>query len=234
MSYAVQKAKGVAYLAFERAGGAFFTKWYNKRFCSRDGMWDEYFTEAEAGMADSWNQTIWPVIKDFDFETVLELAPGAGRNTEKLARVARIIHAVDMNEYALRKLRARFQSVLGRCELHIHQNHGNDLDMILDGSITFIYSWDSAVHFDKAVLKDYVAEFSRVLKPNGTGFIHHSNLGHRAHMDIRRNPHWRSNMSRELFANYCGRHGLKIKRQIDLPWPPIVDCLSIFHKSATG
>ena len=41
-------------------------------------------------------------------------------------------------------------------------------------------------------------------------------------------------MSKELFANYCNRYGLKIIRQIDLPWPPIVDCLSVFHKNATG
>jgi hypothetical protein len=165
MSYVVQKAKGIAYLALERAGGAFFTKWYNERFCSRDGMWDPYFTEAEPAMANSWNQTIWPVIKDFDFDTVLELAPGAGRNTEKLARFARIIHAVDMNEYALRKLRARFQCGPRRCGLHTHRNHGNDLAMIPDGSITFIYSWDSAVHFDKAVLKDYVPNSRVCLSP---------------------------------------------------------------------
>jgi SAM-dependent methyltransferase len=234
MTGIVQKTKGVAYLVLERVGVPFFAKWYNKRFCSMDGMWEQYFSEAEAAMAKSWTKIIWPLIEDFDFDTVLELAPGAGRNTAKLIQVARVIHAVDMNEYALRRLRARFQSVGGQCELHIHQNQGNDLATIPDGSITFIYSWDSAVHFDKAVLKDYVSEFSRVLRPNGAGFIHHSNLGDRGHVDIRRNPHWRSNMSKELFADYCCRYGLRILKQVDLPWPPIVDCLSVFHKSSTA
>ena len=162
----------------------------------------------------------------------LALAPAGPVATQLRGRG--ILHAVDMNEYALRKLRARFRSMPTQCELHIHKNRGSDLATIADCSITFIYSWDSAVHFDKAVLKDYVAEFSRVLKPKGAGFIHHSNLGDRAHVDIRRNPHWRSNMSKELFADYCYRHGLEIIRQIDLPWPPIVDCVSVFQKSANG
>ena len=231
MSSLIRRAKGVAEFALERAGTAFFPKWYNRRFCSVDGMWDRYFAEAEAGMAKGWDEFIWPLIKHFDFDTVLELAAGAGRNTAKLIQVARVLHAVDMNEYALRKLRARFQSASAPCELHIYQNKGNDLAMIPVGIITFIYSWDSAVHFDKAVLKDYVAEFSRVLRPKGVGFIHHSNLGDHAHVDIRRNPHWRSNMSKKLFADYCYRCGLKILKQIDLPWRPIMDCISVFQKS---
>ena len=231
MSRLVEKAKRVAHMSLERAGMALFPKWYNKRFCAAEGMWDGYFSMAEPGMAGSWDRIIWPIIKDFDFDTVLELAPGAGRNTQKLMQVARVIHAVDMNEYALRKLRARFQTATRRCELHIHQNQGSDLAMIPDSSVTFIYSWDSAVHFDKAVLKEYLKEFFRVLRPNGAGFIHHSDLGAGAHVDIRKNPHWRSNMSKELFADYCQRHGLEIIEQIGLPWPPIVDCISVFRKS---
>jgi len=230
----IKKAKGTARRSLDRAMITFSPKWYNKRFCSREGLWDGYFSRAEQSMATSWDQIIWPIIKDFDFDMVLELAPGAGRNTEKLAEVARVIHAVDLNEYALKRLRERFQSFAGKCELHFHQNRGSDLAMIDDCSITFLYCFDAAVHFDRTVMKAYVREFARVLRINGVGFVHHSNLGATAHVDIRKNPSWRSNMSKELFAQYCGSNGLQLIEQIELPWNTIVDCISVFRRSNLG
>ncbi len=205
-------------------------KWYNKRFCSIDELWNNYFINAEQCIDRQWDKIIWPVIKDFNFKNVLELAPGAGRNTEKLAEVSDHIYAVDLNEYALQQLRSRFQDYSGHCHLDFYKNKGSDLKMIADCSITFIYCWDAAVHFDKTVLRDYIKEFSRVLSIDGTGFIHHSNLGMSANNDIKLNPHWRSNMSKELFKEYCEESGLKILHQIDLAWGEITDCISIFQK----
>ena len=215
-----------------------FPKWYNIRVCSTEGLWDPYFTEAEQWMQESWERYIWPVIKGYRFDTVLELAPGAGRNTEKLAQLAKVLHAVDLNDYALNRLRERFRSYTGTCKLHFHRNGGADLAMIDDGTITFIYCWDSAVHFDRTVIRSYVKEFARVLAGGGVGFVHHSNLGDSADVDIRKNPHGRSNMSKELFAGYCKLNGLEVLRQIDRPWHPpingvlISDCLSVFRRSA--
>ena len=220
----------------DRLGTAFFPKRYNLRACAADGTWDSYFTSAETFMDSSWETIIWPVIEGADFETVLELAPGAGRNTEKLATLADEIHAVDLNEYALTRLRQRFASYSSPCRLHIHKNDGTDLGMIADASISFVYCWDSAVHFDKTVIRDYVKEFARVMRPGATGFIHHSDLGDSARADIHVNPHWRSNMSKELFAEYCLANGLEVVRQIALPWPPpvdgvvISDCMSVIRK----
>ncbi|MBN2105983.1 MAG: class I SAM-dependent methyltransferase [Deltaproteobacteria bacterium] len=210
----------------------FSSKKKNKKFCSTKGLWNDYFAMAEQSMDTQWDKMIWPVIKDFNFETVLELAPGAGRNTEKLAQVSRIIHAVDLNEYALEKLRKRFENQAVNCSMYFYKNEGSDLNMIKDCSITFIYCWDAAVHFDKGVLRDYIKEFSRVLKVNGTGFVHHSNLGKLAKSDISLNPGLRSNMTKELFKKYCKRNGLEIINQIDIPWGKNTDCISVFRKMA--
>jgi hypothetical protein len=49
--------------------------------------------------------------------------------------------------------------------------------MVLDGGVDFIFSFDSLVHAEDAVLKAYVAEFAKKLRPNGAAFLHHSNLG---------------------------------------------------------
>jgi hypothetical protein len=103
--------------------------------------------------------------------------------------------------------------------------------MIDDGSISMVYCWDAAVHFDKSVLDDYIREFARVMKPGARGFVHHSNLGDKASKNIKRNTGWRSNMGKEHFAETCETNGLQIVAQIDIPWGTITDCGSVFEKS---
>ena len=106
--------------------------------------------------------------------------------------------------------------------------------MVADCSITFIYCWDAAVHFDKTVMREYIGEFARVLKMHGTGFVHHSNLGTSAKTDIRQNPSWRSNMSKELFVEYCARNSLQVISQTDIAWGEVTDCISVFRKGSPG
>lgn len=202
----------------------------NLRQCARDDMWDIYFREAEGQFHEQWIGTIRPLIEDFDFSTVLELSPGAGRNTEKLTELTSRLIAVDYNRQALEQTRERLRALGSRCEITYHQNNGCDLRMVDDASVTAIYCWDSAVHFDKSVLAAYIGEFARVLAPGGSGFLHHSDLGDRAHKSIKRNPHWRSNAGKELVAEQCRLHGLTVVRQQAVPWPPIVDCATIFRK----
>ena len=84
--------------------------------------------------------------------------------------------------------------------------------------------------FDKIVIKDYVKEFSRVLVKGGRGLIHHSNLGESASDDISKNPHLRSNMSKDLFKEYCSMFGLNVDLQKIINWGEIDDCISVFSK----
>ncbi len=58
-------------------------------------MWNTYFTNSEDSIHIQWNNIIWPIIKNFNFKVILELAPGAGRNTEKLTYVSKKIYAID-------------------------------------------------------------------------------------------------------------------------------------------
>jgi SAM-dependent methyltransferase len=200
--------------------------------CRRQGMWNGYFQDAEGKLDAEWEAIIWPLIKDFDFRFVLELSPGGGRNTQKLSTVAKRIVAVDYNEYALEQTRARLGSRSGSCEITYCLNGGSDLAMVPDASVSAVYCWDSAVHFDRDVVIAYIAEFARVLEPGGYGFLHHSDLGDKAHKNIKRNPHWRSNVSKELVADACRRSGLAVKVQQPVPWPPIVDIATVFRREA--
>lgn len=202
----------------------------NLRICSKEGLWNEYFQLAEADMDDQWREIIFPQIRDFDFEAVLELAPGRGRNTEKLCGVSKKIYAVDLNSYALNQCRERIGEEFNGCSVEYHLNNGTDLAMIADSEITAIYCWDAAVHFDKEVTADYIREFARILKAGCKGFVHHSNLGDIASKDLSKNPHWRSNVSKDFFADICRKNSLRVVSQTDIPWAGINDCTTVFAK----
>jgi len=205
----------------------------NLEECAVPDQWSEYFNWAEAAMRPQWETLIWPMIREVDFTTVLEIAPGAGRNTEMLARYASVIHAVDMNAYALEKSRNRFKRYSGSCKLNFHLNDGQSLPMIADSSITFVYSFDSMVHFSKEVVQSYIGEFARVLVKGGRGFIHHSNYGKAAEgKPIQANPHWRSDVDKWLVAGFCRAAGLKCEKQKVLDWGDDreLDCLTMFVK----
>ena len=116
--------------------------------------------------------------------------------------------------------------------MHYYVGDGRSLAGIADASISFVYSWDAMVHFDKRVVREYVREFARVLEPGGTGFVHHSNFGTVSSSENwLENPSWRSNMTRELFADYCAEMGLEVVDQKLLDWfLDDLDCISTFRK----
>jgi len=247
---AVARARRGTYSTFTALTGL-FPAWANKRQCTNMALWDAYLDSplVEAGIEREWTEVIWPVIRDFDFTSVLELSPGGGRNTARLAPLATTLVGVDLNQPVIDRLERRFRDYAGPCSLRFYRNDGSSLPMIPRASITAIYTWDSVVHFDRGVIAAYVREFARILKPGGRGFVHHANLGDRTapHLDRRpvgndswANPQCRSDMTRALFQKYCEENGLVVEQQIDLPWPPwnyehlrrgeVIDCLSVFSK----
>jgi ubiquinone/menaquinone biosynthesis C-methylase UbiE len=199
--------------------------------CNKPDLWIPYFLNAEVHMDEQWNTRVWPEIKDFDFACGLELSPGGGRNTKKLIQHAGELHLVDFNQYAITLCRFRFMDYEGPCKLNFHVNNGKSLSMIPDDSMTFCYCWDSAVHFDREIVCAYIAEFARVLKPGGKVFLHHSNMGDKADPDIRKNPHWRSNMDAGRAKMAAEAAGLKVLKQNISDWGEgkDIDCISIFE-----
>lgn len=205
----------------------------NLATCSKPELWQTWFAEAEAAMQAQWRDPIWPLIRGADFRSVLELGPGAGRNSERLARLAGALHLVDLNAYALERCRERFRAHAGPCVLHFHRNDGRSLPFLADASISFVYSWDSMVHFERGVVEGYVAEFARVMRPGATGFVHHSNWGAVSDdPDIEHAPHLRSNLTAELFGRYCAANGLLRTHFLVFDWggAPQSDCISVFCK----
>ncbi|MEW6744414.1 MAG: class I SAM-dependent methyltransferase [Planctomycetota bacterium] len=205
----------------------------NVRLCTTRSRWHQYYAKAEAAMDRQWDTWIWPLIKESDFTCTVDLATGAGRNAAKLLPLASDLHLVDVNDYAIDMCRERFRHAEGPCRIHYHVNDGTTLPGIADETVTFVYCWDAAVHFDKFVILQYLREFSRIMKHGATGFIHHSNYGCVADdTDFQKHPHSRSNMTAALFLEYCHQTELECLAQKLLVWGgiPDLDCISRFRK----
>lgn len=202
--------------------------------CTRQNQWVQYFKDAEPYMDEQWETLIWPVIRGFDFTTTLELAPGGGRNSAKLIPLAQEIHLVDVNQYCIDLCRERFAGHPGAARIHYHVNDGTSLGMIASDSISALYTWDSAVHMDKLVLRDYFREFARVLAPGGRAFVHHSNYGTVSDgTEFKKNPHWRTNMSAAHARTYAAESGLEVVEQRIIPWggdTEDLDCITVLRK----
>lgn len=195
-----------------------------------------YYAAAEPDMQPQWAQLIAPLLSRFDLAKTLELAPGHGRNSAKLAPLAKELHLVDVNRTCIDACRARFGEQWAGCKFFYYVNNGESLGQIPDESITFVYSFDSVVHFDKTVVFAYLKESLRILVPGGGGFIHHSNYGAFApNSDWASNPGGRSDVSAVIFADYCKQIGLEVLEQrlhgiAEGRHMDGLDCVTLFRK----
>jgi ubiquinone/menaquinone biosynthesis C-methylase UbiE len=189
-----------------------------------------YYDIAEPDIGHQWENMLWPILKDkgIDFRCVLDLAAGHGRNSDKLRQYAKRIIIVDIEQLNIDACKNRFRD--DKRFVYI-KNDGVSLAGVEDNSVTFIYTFDSMVHFDSDVVREYLKEFRRVLTPGGFGFCHHSNYTGNSGDDFKKNPHWRNFMSKELFAHYCCKEGLGMVEQTVIDWShEKLDCLSVFRK----
>jgi SAM-dependent methyltransferase len=164
-----------------------------------------YYEEAESGFGPQWENVIWPMIREVDFTCTVELAAGHGRNSEKLRYLASRLYLVDINRENIDFLKRRFAEA---DNIICVQNNGVDLAGIGDAEASFVYTFDSMVHFDSDVVRAYLVEFARVLQPGGHAFCHYSNYVGNPTGSYRDHPGWRNFMGREMFEHYAAKEGL--------------------------
>jgi SAM-dependent methyltransferase len=173
-----------------------------------------------------WYWTLLPRIHKFvPCETILEIAPGFGRWTHFLRHLCVRLEVVDLTPRCIEHCRSRFKD---SSNLAYHVNDGRTLAMIADRSIDFAFSFDSLVHVEADVIDSYLQELSRVLAPNGVGFLHHSNLAGCERNDSPTSLRAPS-VSAEGFRASCQRHRLSCTSQELLNWAgqPALDCISV-------
>jgi len=198
-----------------------------------------------------WWFSIFPRLQEYvPTDRILEIAPGFGRWTQFLKNLCKELIVVDMSDLCILECKKRFSS---SPNISYHVNDGKSLEMIPDDSIDFAFSFDSLVHAEDTILENYIEQLARKLKPNGVGFIHHSNLGEYKTFVIRSshkpisiinqkmfglNAGWRAiSMTAskfELFAEKAGMHTIS-QEKINWHTRPyfLIDSISVFTRKGS-
>ena len=188
--------------------------------------WSKSFGTTE----NLWNNEIFDKIKEFRGKKILEIAPGFGRITQFLSILAGELIVVDLNPICIEKTKSKLKHHV----LAYFVNDGKSIPKVRDNSQDLVFSFDSFVHMHANVTEEYVKEISRVLKPGGQAFIHHSWL-YGGSDESTHNVAGRSNMSPEQFKTFVEGNNMEIISQNVIQFEPLklwngTDCISIFRK----
>ena len=103
----------------------------------------------------------------------LEIGPGGGRFTSLLLPRTEALHVAEPSKTMLRLLRQRFGATANLIE---HHTDGTTLPSLRPGSLDYVFAFDVFVHFEPRLVYWYLRELERLLKPQGVGIIHYSNV----------------------------------------------------------
>ena len=224
---------------------------HGNRWLAEGDEWSGWWGTTEA----QWWHTVLPRIhRHLPASTILEIAPGHGRWTQFLRKACDRLIVVDLSPPCIEHCRARFAA-----DRHIEYfvNDGRSLDMVADGSLDFVFTFDSLVHVEADVIEAYLQALTRKLAVGGHAFIHHSNRGVYGPTPVRLRrtlkrvfgwrigrrlgepllaDHWRGeNMTAALFRDQCRRTGLHCLSQELVNWGNrgkfLIDCFSVVTRS---
>ncbi len=225
----------------------------NYNFWNHNYHWDRYggdeWSARWGGPDMQWTWSLLPRLSGLlPRPVVLEVGPGYGRWSEVLKSYCQRLILVDLSEKCIHACRQR----LGSEDVEYHVGDGRSLTGLADASVDFIFSFESLVHAEAEVMQAYLAEFARVLKPEGAGFVHHSNLGaypgyfratqmvpSRLRRPLKRLGlldlnEWRApTMTAALFREFAVDAGLCCWVQELVPWGGrrLIDCFSTFGQA---
>jgi ubiquinone/menaquinone biosynthesis C-methylase UbiE len=202
-------------------------KWNDEFMWSNEGHeWSKSFGTTE----NLWNNYIFDDVKEFRGKKILEIAPGFGRMTQFLSILASELIVVDLNPLCIQKTKEK----MGHHVLAYFVNNGNDLIGIRDNSQDLVFSFDSFVHIHKNVIRDYISEIHRVLKPGGKSYIHHSWLLGGEDLSFL-NIAGRSSMTPDIFKSMVEESGMRVIEQKTIKFEGVdvwdgTDSITIFEK----
>lgn len=130
---------------------------------------------ARWGGADvQWYWSIYPRLRQhLPAATILEIGCGHGRWSKYLKEHCQHLILLDLSERCVHACRER----LGTEGVSYRVGNGRNIPSVEDESVDFVFSFETLVLVEADVLSDYLQELRRVLKPNATAFLHHSNIG---------------------------------------------------------
>ncbi len=186
--------------------------------------------------AERWTFIFWQKGSPFrglfdrmDLSSVVELACGHGRHTEVFVAQAGHVVMIDIFDNNLIACRKRLGE---NAKVLYLKGDGSSFRPVPDSSVTAILCYDAMVHFSPAMVRAYIQDAARILRPGGMALFHHSNLVAPPDRHYGLNTHARNHMTTALFASYVAEAGLAIAEQRILPWGgiPDIDALSLLQK----
>lgn len=160
-------------------------EWNCMRWGTRDG-WvrrDKYGYQWGGGVQQRFNAIVdvcerflLPYVEGRRDLVVLEIAPGAGRFTTELVRIAKQLYLLDMNEACIEMCRERFKYYENIVYL---VNDGVSCEMLPGGKFDLVASFDSFVHIEREVIQAYLMQLFWKVKAGGVVWIDHSGKGRR-------------------------------------------------------
>jgi SAM-dependent methyltransferase len=183
--------------------------------------WSSSWGSSEA----QWFGCLYPRLhKYLPAPRILEIAPGFGRWTRFLLNYCNDYTGIDLSDECVMACKQTFSKVESA---RFFKNDGLSLDHT-EGQYDFVFSFDSLVHADVEVFESYIPQILRLLRPDGTAFIQHSNL--KGSGDVT-NIH---NRSENVTAKYVGslieQNSGSVLVQEKINWGStfLIDCLTTF------
>jgi ubiquinone/menaquinone biosynthesis C-methylase UbiE len=105
--------------------------------------------------------------------TVLEVGPGGGKWTVRIAPLVKKVIVLDVAEAMLERTRARCES-LGITNVEFVHSNGTDFRPVASASVDLYFSYDVFVHIALEDTFPYTGEIARVLKPGGISVCHYA------------------------------------------------------------
>lgn len=132
--------------------------------------WDlaEFFQTGEREI-DGLLETLALHQIDFDFAAALDFGCGVGRLSQALSRKFQSVSGVDISPTMIETAKSLNQ-YKDSCSYFL--NARRDLQIFKDETFSFIYSNIVLQHIPPDLIRQYLAEFSRVLKPDGLLVFH--------------------------------------------------------------
>lgn len=159
---------------------------YAKDWNSYSKSWESEFGAQYKHLGDEWNEdgTAQRARDNYYYlayadrwigpeSTVLEVGPGGGKWTVRMAPKVKRVIALDVAEEMLKRTRARCDAA-GLSNVEYILGNGRDFQPVADASIDFFFSFAVFVHIALEDTWAYAQEMARVLKGGGIGVCHHA------------------------------------------------------------
>jgi len=185
----------------------------------------EHWSAAWGGSKQLWEGRICPRIETLiPTKTILEIAAGRGRWSTYLADHCDDLVLVDYDSDCVAFCRVRFDD---RPYVTCYTNDGYSLSETDSGTVDFVFSFDSLVHCERPVIRSYLKEIRRVLRPGANAFLHHANT---CKLTGPTRYSRAKSVSDRTMRDDCETEGLNCIRQELINWPKegdqLHDCLS--------